>query len=253
LTGDALLNPYTLWWKYDRFGFGLGYGRWLDGHTLEHAWKNLEYSLRASPGTGGDILGWGNFWWVFLPFGLWALRKKLAAWLVAGIFPALLLVYLPYWIGSWQYGPRYYYEGMLSITLLSAAGAAWLAGAGWRIRKLLAGLVVVLLMGNNLITYLPARLWKMHGMYNIERKMLEPFYTTDAEALAPALILVHTQDKWTEYGGLLELQNAQLTTPFIFALYRKDALLADYQAAFPDRGIYHYFTDKPFNFYPNPP
>jgi len=25
VTGDALLNPYTLWWEYDKVGFGPGY------------------------------------------------------------------------------------------------------------------------------------------------------------------------------------------------------------------------------------
>jgi hypothetical protein len=252
VTGDPLLNPYTLWWKYDKIGFGLGFGRWKDGHNLEHAWKNLLYSLQTLPGTGGDILGWGDLWWIFLPFGMWALRRKLSAWLVAGIFPALLLVYIPYWIGSWQYGPRYYYEGMLSITILSAAGVTWLAGDGWLIRKILTGLALSVLVGYNLVAYLPGRLWKMHNMYNINRAMLEPFYSADAQELIPALVVVHTQNDWTEYGGLLELQNAQLTSPFIFVLDRRDAILADFQDAFPDRKLYHYYSDEPFNFYPNP-
>jgi hypothetical protein len=252
LTGDPLLNPYTLWWKYDKFGFGSGYGRWEDGHTLEHAWKNLSYSLKTSPGTGGDILGWKNLWWIFLPFGLWALRKKISAWLVAGIFPALLLVYLPYWIGSWQYGPRYYYEGMVSITILSAAGVFWLAGEGMQIRKILALLALVVLVGYNLFAYLPGRLWKMHGMYHIDRAMLEPFHTQAAIDLTPALVLVHIQKQWTEYGGLLALQNAQLSSPFIFSLYRKDNLTAEFQKVFPDRKIFHYYPDEPGIFYPHP-
>jgi hypothetical protein len=252
VTGDPLLNPYTLWWKYDQVGFGLGYGRWEDGHNLEHAWKNLAYSLQTSPGTGGDLLGWDSFWWLFLPIGLWALRKKPSAWMVAGIFPSLLLVYVPYWIGSWQYGPRYYYEGMLSITIVSAAGIVWLASGGIRIRKILTALALFALVGSNLFTYLPARLWKMHGMYNIHRAMLEPFYSDEFIKMAPALVIVHTQNQWTEYGGLLELQNAQLTTPFIFVLYRIDAALEGYQAAFPERQIYHYYPDEPFKFYPAP-
>lgn len=252
VTGDPLLNPYTLWWKYDKVGFGLGYGRWEDGHNLEHAWKNLVYSLKAPHGTGGDILGWGNLWWIFIPFGLWALRKKGSAWLVAGIFPALLLVYVPYWIGSWQYGPRYYYEGMLSITILSAAGVFWLAGDGMRIRKVLTAVALVVLVGTNLFTYLPGRLWKMHGMYNITRTMLDPFFTKDALELTPALVVVHTQQEWTEYGGLLELQNAQLTSPFIFALNRKDSVQEDYYTVFPDRQIYHYYPDEPSTFYLEP-
>jgi hypothetical protein len=252
LTGDPLLNPYTLWWKYDKIGFGEGYGNWDGGHTLDHAWYIIKYSLWSPDGTRGDVFGWENLWWLFLPFGLWALRKKLAAWLVTGIFPALLLVYVPYWIGSWQYGPRYYYEGMLSLTLLSAAGVFWLAGDGLFLRKVLAGLALGVLVGYNLFAYLPSRLWKMHDMYDINRSMLEPFSTEEAQEMTPALIIVHTQDEWTEYGGLLELQNAQLTTPFIFALYRRDSVIADYFTAFPDRGVYDYYTATPFKFYPIP-
>jgi hypothetical protein len=89
-------------------------------------------------------------------------------------------------------------------------------------------------------------------MYNIDRAMLEPFYTVEAQRLSPALFIVHTQKEWTEYGGLLELQNAQLDTPFIFALYRRDSIIAKYSEAFPDRGMYHYYPDEPFTFYPNP-
>jgi hypothetical protein len=252
VTGDPLRNPYTLWLKYDKVGFGQGYGRWKDGHNLGHAWEIIVYSLWAPNGTGGDILGWGNLWWIFLPFGLWALRKNLSAWLVAGIFPSLVLVYVPYWIGSWQYGPRYYNEGMLSITILSAAGIFWLAGDGSRIRKILTGLALVVLVGYNLFVYLPGRLWKMHGMYNINRAMLEPFHTVEAQKLTPALIIVHMQKEWTEYGGLLELQNAQLNTPFIFALDRRDAAIADYHKSFPERQIYYYYPDDPYTFFQKP-
>jgi hypothetical protein len=249
VTGDPLLNPYTLWWKYDKIGFGPGYGRWSDGHSLAHAWYIIKYSLRTPNGIGGDILGWGKLWWIFIPFGLWSLRRKQSAWLVTGIFPSLVLVYVPYWIASWQYGPRYYYEGMLSITILSAAGVFWLAGDSLHIRKLLTGLAVVVLIGYNLFAYLPDRLWSMHSMYNIDRAMLEPFLTLEAQKLTPALIIVHTQKEWTEYGGLLELQNAQLTTPFIFALSRGDIVWADYAKRFPERRIYHYYPDEPYKFY----
>ena len=252
LTGDPFLNPYTLWWKYDKIGFGEGYGRWGDGHNWDHVKFIIRYSLWSPNGTRNDVLGWENLWPLFLPFGFWALRKKSSAWMVAGILPALVLAYVPYWIGSWQYGPRYYYEGMLGVTILTAAGLTWLSGNGSAIRKILVGLVLVILVGNNLYNYLPDRLWKMHGMYNINRAMLEPFNTITADAIQPALLLVHQQKEWTEYGGLLELQTARLDTPFIFALYRRDSNMADYFAAFPERKLYHYYPDEPFKFYQIP-
>lgn len=252
VTGDPLRNPYTLWWKYDRVGFGLGYGRWEDGHNLEHAWYNIRYSLTEPNGTGDDILGWGNLWWLFMPFGLWALRRSPAAWLSAGILPSTLLVYVPYWIGSWQYGPRYYYEGMISIVLLSAAGVNWLAGERSRLRKTLANLALMVLVGANLLTYLPGRLWEMHGMYGITRAMLEPFSTPEARQYTPALVIVHWEEEWTEYGGLLALQNAQLDTPFIFAMHRNAEVDAELVKAFPDRQVIHYYPSEPFNFYLTP-
>ncbi|GAB4504529.1 MAG: hypothetical protein Fur0043_15230 [Anaerolineales bacterium] len=248
VTGDPLHNPYTLWWKYDKIGFGLGYGRWEDGHNLEHAWYNIRYSLGV-PGTGGDMLGWGSLWWLFMPFGLWVLRRKPSAWLAAGILPGTLLAYVPYWIGSWQYGPRYYYEGMISVVLLNAAGVGWLAGERGRLRKALTMLALIVLVGANLLVYLPARLWKMHGMYGITRSMLEPFSTQEARQYIPALVIVHWEDEWTEYGGLLELQNAQLDTPFIFAIHRNAQADEELSKAFSERQVIHYYPSEPFTFY----
>jgi hypothetical protein len=251
VTGDALQNPYTLWWKYDKYGFGQGFGRSENGHDLESAWSNIKYSLRAY-GTGGDLLGWGDLWWILLPFGAWVLLRKPAGLLVAGLFPATVLVYVPYWIGSWQYGPRYYYEGMLTITVFSAAGICWLVGDGWRIRRFLAVLALIVLVGHNLSVYLPARVSAKRGMYGIQRAMLEPFKSIEAQNLTPALVIVSYDEKWTQYGGLLELQNAQLTTPFIFILNRGSAANADVMNAFPDRKVIYYYTDEPYQFYDSP-
>ena len=251
VTGDPLRNPYTMWWAYDRYGFGEGFGRSEEGHTLEHAFENIRYSLRGY-GTGDDLMGWGDLWWIFLPFGAWALRRKPAAWLVAGLLPALILAYIPYWIGSWQYGPRYYYEGMLSITVLSAAAICWLFQGGSPLRKVLVILAMVVLIGYDLGAYLPGRLEGMRGMYAIRRKMLEPFTTEAAERLTPALVIVSWQDRWTEYGGLLELQNAQLTSPFVFVLNRGNAANTEVIAAYPDRRVLYYYPDEPDRFYTAP-
>jgi hypothetical protein len=247
VTGDPLQNPYALWWPYDKYGFGLGNGRFADGHNLTHAWDNLRYSLFV---TGKDILGWGNLWGVFLPFGLWAVRRKRGAWLVGGVFPGLILAYLPYWIGSWQYGPRYYFEGLPGLALLSSAGIFWLAGVtqGSRLgvaRQVLVGTVLVILVSSNLFGYLPDRLRGMVGMYEINRAQLAPFQTSQARALTPALVVVHFRKIWTEYGGLLELENAQLTSPFIFALSQNDTTTAELAEDFPSRRVFDYYPNSP--------
>ncbi len=255
VTGDPLLNPYTLWWKYDKIGFGPGFGRQPGGHSLDWAWVNLKISFQSG---WGDFFGWGRASWLFLPFGLAALGRNARAWLVACVFPSIVLLYSAYWIGSNLYGPRYYFEGFYSLTLVSAAGMFWLAervlkeAPARRWMQIATAFLAVCLIGNDLGVYLPARLEAMTGLYGITRSMLAPFETERAQALTPALVIVHFKREWTEYGGLLELQNAELTSPFTFALSQgsgADALLArDY----PGRRLLYYYSDSPNDFFDAP-
>jgi len=62
-------------------------------------------------------------------FGALAILKvrQFKALPVALVFPSLVVVYLAYWIGSSLFGPRYFYEGLYSLTVFSASGIAWLA------------------------------------------------------------------------------------------------------------------------------
>ncbi len=262
VTGDPFLNPYTLWWDYDRIGFGPGHGHAEEGHTLYKARINTRFSLLSG---WLDLFGWLNYSWLFLPIGLVAIRKNMRAWLLAAVAPSLVLIYMIYWIGSSLYGPRYYYEGLYSLTLVSAAGISWLAGwsltskqkfpnfQGWRrIRALAVTALVTFLIAFNLVFYLPARLESMQGLYGISRSHQQPFLTASAQALTPALIVVHTSDSWVEYGTLIELQSPFFDTPFIFIISRGASIDQVAASAFPDRRVFHYFPDEPYKFYSAP-
>lgn len=257
VTGDPTLNPYTLWWEYDKIGFGEGFGRAKGGHTLRQARINTKFSLRVGY---SDLFGWFKVSWLFLPFGLLALlhKRNWKAISVIAIFPVLVLLYLFYWIGSNLYGPRYYYEGLPSLTILSAAGIAWLAGwqlrpddapkpfTKWRRLRLFITLTaLVFLMSANLLFYMPQRLNSMHGLYGVNRERLKPFQSEQVQALAPALVIVYP-DKWTEYGALLELQDPFLDTPIIFVMNRGQKQNAAVARAFPDRKAYLYFPEHPY-------
>ena len=261
LTGDALLNPYTLWWPYDKVGFVPGHGRGPVGHTLNLAWINVRHSLDAG---SYDLFGWGSFSWIFLPFGLWATRRNTKGLLLGSVVVSLVLIYMTYWIGATLFGPRYYYEGLFSLTLVSAAGIAWLAGwpvrlggtlvryAGWRkLRPLLVTLLLGVLVGINLMFYLPIRLGGMYALYDIELADQEPFMTPAAQSLTPALVIVHSE-RWMEYGALLDLEDPEFTTPFIFAW--SISSFADFMLAhdFPNRTVYHYYPGQPFKLYVEP-
>jgi hypothetical protein len=299
VTGDPFLNPYTLWWEYDRIGFGPGIGVTDEGHNLRIARINTRFSLQAG---WRDLFGWGTYSWLFLPFGLLASLKRVKGLLVGAVFPSLVFIHIFYWIGAELFGPRYYYEGLFSLTLFTALGVAWLAGwpvrpesssardpnntlaagrktnmlerlrqrltppyhaftqrlekvllypALERLRQVLVPLLLVLLVSYNLTFFLPGRLWEMQDLYTISRADLEPFLTQEAQALTPALIIVHSE-RWMSYGSLLELEDPRLTSPFIFAWSRgpqADQTLAD---DFPERNLFHYYVEEPGRFYLSP-
>lgn len=258
-TGDPLMNPYEFWWPYDRIGFGPGHGVLETGHTLHQAWRNMVLGVFIGR---YDLFGWAGHSWLLLPFGLWAVRRNGRMLWTSSIVVSLLVVYMAYWIGAWTLGPRYQFEGLYSLTLLSAAGFCWLAGlpvspaepyasgtGRLRVRRLAAAAAASLLVMASLAFYLPPRLGALTDLYGISRDSLVPFHEAEDE-LAPALIVVHT-GHWTRYGALLELEDPFLTTPFIFVWGDEPGMLEKLIAAYPDRAIYHYDPDDPWAFYTN--
>ncbi|PWH14454.1 MAG: hypothetical protein DDG59_12720 [Anaerolineae bacterium] len=257
VSGDPLLNPYTLWWSYDKVGFGPGYGRAEGGHSLHQAWINLKYSLWFGR---HDLFGWWHYSWVLLPFGLLGVlwKRRWSALPALMVLPALIFVYLFYWIGSALFGPRYYFEGLHSAVLLSAVGFAWLAGLpftpttpyiprqGWqKARRLIATAGLALVVAANMLFYTPLRLGGMFGLYGVTASRLRPFLSEQAQALTPALVIVHPEH-WTEYGALLELSSPFLDSPFIIVRSigpNTDRALAE---AFKDRNILHYYPNDPY-------
>ena len=255
VTGNPFTDPYTLWWSFDRIGFGPGIGLEPGGHTLQLGIQNARMMLSD---LNKDLFGWAGYSWLFLPFGFWALRKNRVAWLAMAVFACLVICYVSYWADVTRYGPRYYYEGMYGLTLASAAGILCLSGSlkaqGWhRVRIFLLGVVLAGLVSYNLAVFLPARFGQIYGLYDVHHAQLSPFLTPQASAKTPALVIVHTQKIWTEYAGLLELEDPWLTSPFIFAWSNNgsisDAALA---AHYPDRQIIYYYTDEPDKFYSAP-
>lgn len=260
VTGDPLLNPYTLWWSYDRIGFGPGIGVQEGGHNLLWARSSTRFSLRAGL---SDLFGWGRISWLFAPFGLIALRRTRRAWAVLAVAPSLILLYMLYWIGSWVFGPRYYFEGLISLTVASAAGICWLAGSLKRgaskinfdlsrLRFGIVALVAALLISASVIYYTPLRLGEMRGLYHASRSRLLPFESAAALENAPALVIVHCQEDWREYGTLLELSSPYFDTPFVFSYNRGDELNQLVIDFLPERSVFHYYSDEPYKLYTAP-
>lgn len=259
VTGDPLLNPYTLWWHYDTLGFGPGVGLQEGGYQLQDAVDNAAFSLNVG---SGDLFGWTGFSWLFLPFGLIALRQNRKGWLIIGLLPTLVITYGLYWIGSWLFGPRYYYEALPSPVLLTAAGIAWLAGRlprrlpvkntpftwfHWEARPLIRfGLVAFVtssLLVSNLFFYIPARMAGMKGLYNVSRACYQPFETAEARAKTPALVIVHVQEDWIEYGCMVDMSSPFMDSDFVVTISRGEQLDNAVAKALPNRRVLHYYPD----------
>jgi hypothetical protein len=253
ITGDFFTNPYTLWWLYDKYGFGIDYGVKPGGHTLLQGFYNTKHSLRAGL---SDLFGWGTLSWIFLPAGIIRARKSSLGFILVGLFISLVALYSAYWVGSWLLGPRYYFEGLPGLVLISTLGIHWLAGDSktenekipnmgfGRYRKpLVFGLVLILIFVNAYF-YLPQRLGSLQGLYGIERIKMKPFETVEAQEHTPALVIVHSES-WMPYGNLLELESPWLDTPFIFAWsldpYTDHQVTEMYRN---QRTIIHYYPEK---------
>ncbi len=248
VTGDALLNPYTLWWPYDKVGFGPGVGVSAEGNSLTKALFHARFSL----GVGShDLFGWPYLSYVFLPFGLFAGRKKPGAWLLAGTAAGLVAVYLLYWTPAWLFGPRYYYEGLPAAAVLTAAGIAWLAGKPaarqkWPARARLGAVCLAagILIAGDILFYLPLRLQMMKGLYGVHASDLAPFQTAEARSLPPTLVIVHPKDDWIEYGRLLDLSSPMLDSQFIFTISQEPGDDMSVIRAFPQRLVWDYFPGR---------
>ncbi len=242
VTGDPWLNPYVLWWPYDRLGFGPGIGAMPGGHSPYYAWLNLKQDLSRA---ATDVLGWPALSWLPLLLGL-ALRPRRAKDLaLLTPFVCLVIAYLFYWIGSPArlWGPRYYFEGFAGLWLLAAVGLrkvwAWAAGReGW-LRPALVG-ALVLLMAVNLAANLPSRLSMAHGFYGITRSQLDPIEEAD---LHNALVIVYA-DRWLEYGAMLAGQSPLLDDDVLFARGSVPEADAAVIADFAGRRVYYLHEGK---------
>ncbi len=257
-TGDPLINPYTLWWPYDKVGFGQGIGLQEGGFTLRDSWVNTKFSLWVGQ---HDLFGWPYLSGMFLIPGILSMTHQPKTWPIIGIPFGIIFVYSFYWIGSWLLGPRYYFESIFSLAFISAIGMKWFIGefidsgngkkrGGLSIagRVITKGVIITLMVGN-LLFYLPIRLGGMHGYYGFSKAQLMPFLSPAVENFTPALIIVHKINSWKEYGALLELSDPYYSTPLVFSLSLGDENDQKAILYFPQRSIWHYYSDDPYKLF----
>ena len=237
VTGDPWLNPYLLWWPYDKIGFGEGIGAMPGGHSPFYAWVNLKQDLSRA---ATDLLGWPGLSWLPLVAGLALAPRRARDWALLAPFGCLVVAYLFYWIGSPArlWGPRYYFEGFPGLWLLASVGLwkvwDWAAARAPKARPALAG-ALALMMVVALAANLPGRLDEAHGFYGISRDQWAPIREAD---LHHALVIVYAE-RWLEYGALLGEMSPTLDDDVIFARGSGPQVDAAVMAHYPDREVYY--------------
>jgi hypothetical protein len=264
-TGSPFRTGYELWWSWDRIGFGEGVSR--DGnYTLYEAWDNMKsnagdlsmylygWPLRLSPlpaiAAAALAIRRTVGWWrdpLRRPFrrDRWTNHWDL---LLAGTVVSLIGVHIVYWTDGQMYGPRYYFEIIGPLALLSArafvALAAYLAnrlrrrGLSWPTAQATGSLaillVVTLLSLHSARNFSQARFDEFHDWYGINRDGLD---TVESAGLHNAIVFV-TVRSWSEYAPFFLESAPDLDGDVIYAIDRgPDAdrrLLAD----FPGREVY---------------
>ena len=268
VTGDPLLNPYVLWWPYDKIGFGPGIGWMPGGHSPYFAWLNLRQDLGNA---ATDVLGWPGLSWLPVVIALMlrpqgsrttrdadhthagenvgrvgnpshkpAFRPNWREWLLVTPFATLVIAYIFYWIGSpvRLWGPRYYFEGFAVLWIAGAVGLLrlWDRGAEhsrrW-LRPALAGIAGMMLIVNLGIN-LPGRLAQVQGLYGSGRAMLAPVVAAD---IHNALVFV-SGDHWRDYGAFLAQMGPLLDDDVLYPTIEGPEQDAAVIADFPGRAFY---------------
>ncbi|MDP2660016.1 MAG: glycosyltransferase family 39 protein [Dehalococcoidia bacterium] len=284
-TGAILHTGYELWWPYDRIGFGAGVG--VEGeHTLAEALDTVQMNVDA---LAKYLFGWpGRLSLLPAAFGaataivrvavrrlaLLAGNKEASfahdgtvaavdaappppeAWdlLQIGVAVSLVAVYMAYWAAGQMYGPRYYFEALGALLLLSARGLVSAAGlVSWLLRRLAPALrharplvtsiillVVAGLAYSGFTAFVPREFSQFVGWYGVNGSDLR---LVQSAKPGNAVVFVKA-DHWTTYAPFFSQDRPKLDGDVVYArdlgCSRNGALMALY----PGRSFFTYARRK---------
>lgn len=261
LTGDAFSDPRLLLRPFDRPGFGedvgLGFNAftltevdgqiavdWYTdpsqpprGHNLARGIYNNEQNWRALE---ADLFGWLPFLtlaFVWLAFLLQ--RPSLNDIALLATIAGTLAVYLFFWADGIMYGPRYFYGALPAFFLLTARGigaaANWLGGRAGRVA---VALIVLILVGGNLILYLPGQIAAHRGFNFVDG---QPRAQVEAEIEGKALVFIENEAaNWWEYGRFFSGNTPWLNGRIVYARDLGDEANKRLLPYFPDYTSYRW-------------
>jgi hypothetical protein len=246
-TGSAMLSPRTLFFPADRYGFGQGIG-FYGQHTFAAGMVILDQLLTILL---IDLYGW-PFYLTLALLPLTLLRRdKSMPW---DIFCALLLIIFTlaqagYFYHGIYLGPRYLFETLPFLLLLTARGvtglAAVLARAGRALGALrptrtlamgVAGALLITLISCNLFYYSPRQAQIFQGYTGLPASMKVDAATLYGFHPSQAIVLTNN---WYIYNYILwPLNDPALRGETLYAYAPSPDVVQQLHAAYPNRTLY---------------
>ncbi|HEU5349870.1 MAG TPA: hypothetical protein VFU63_14775, partial [Ktedonobacterales bacterium] len=246
-TGSAIVSPRTLFFPGDRYGFGQGIG-FYGQHTFAAGMVILDQLLAILL---IDLYGW-PFYLTLALLPLTFLRRDAGTrW---DVFCALLLVLLVgaqagYFYHGIYLGPRYLFETLPFLLLLTARGVTALAATLVRIGQLfgtarptrplalgVSGVLLLALLACNLFYYSPRQAQLYHDYTGLPAAMKVDARTIYSFRPRQAIVLTNN---WYIYNYLLwPLNDPELRGETLYAYAPVPNDLQRLRAEYPNRTLY---------------
>ena len=249
-TGSPLLTPRAVFNPSDQYGFGQGIG-FYGQHTLAAGLVNLDQLLTVLL---IDLYGWPFYLTLALIPLAFLRRVRYLEWdlFCLAVASLLILAMVGYFYHGIYLGPRYLYDAVPFLLLLTARGMTALSGAmvsltgrlspaiqPARLRSVAGYLVtalVVCLIGCNLLYYLPRQIAIFSNYTGLP--ITEPLRVTSIYGFHPNKAIVVTGDWYIYNYVLFPLNDPALQGQTLYAFASGSAAIAQLVEQYPGRRIY---------------
>ncbi|GAC1321930.1 MAG: hypothetical protein NVS2B16_28070 [Chloroflexota bacterium] len=236
--GDPFQSTYGAWNAFYTLGFGPHKAPFGDFTPGDGAWTAYQNLSMLSP----QLFGWPYgiaLCFMTMPFILGAAQR----WdlLLLGCFGGIVVIHAFYWCACLMYGPRFYYEALPPMLLLTARGAYELFRLPMRVWRfaglprdetvaaLFPGLLIACLVIVNVRFYLPTQ-FNLYDNYNFSSAA--ELQAVERAHVHRALIFVVSNPPgfWSSYGNVFFENDPHLKGDVIYAhdLGPKNRLLYRY-------------------------
>ncbi len=252
-TGDPYLSPRFAFDPSAQYGFGSGIG-FYGAHTLAAGLVNLDQLLTTLL---IDLYGWPFY--LMLAFVALAFLRNSSRWrwelfcLLGFAIPALAQV--GYFYHGIYLGPRYLYETLPFLLLLTARGALALPpllgalaeialptlsrSAAYGASRAATAALLLALVACNLLYYLPRQIELANGFtglpywQSVNAAAIYAFHPHDAHG---AIVLTSDYDLYSYI--LFPLNDPNLRGPTLYAYATSSGAIAALRATYPGRALY---------------